>query len=1539
MSASGDDEQNIAAAPTSDQDEGTLPEYQAMVREHRKKRRDVKMTGRPPGTATRILGRPAIFGDSASNVSQKSSAGSPELADLIDVGREESFDRSRFHRVMSVNEIAEIMREQQAAQVKQPQQLPVDEQEEEPPPILDDVDEASIEEEISHQLFEFFRARQAAKLEKNLPVSSPAPASKSRWHGEDLPRSERNAEPDEPVKEAPGREEDSKDAPSKLRRRSLLPGVISRKALPGSFDREEEEELLLPEAEETSGSAQANAEPQKQPIAPRATEDPWLGTKAVPTEDPGVPMRPEQQNSVPGDSVQASSAAMAAGHGMQTIPVGPSDPGLSTTQSSLTSAPSPGQSQANGETPALSNVSPAPSGSGPADVAKDLLAKYDFNKDGVLSQEELAAALQDQLAPARLDATGNKSSPNPLLVPPPAVEPPASPTPEPSTQWTDEPLPQSSTDWTDEPLTPQSNTHWSDEPAAAHPNTQWSDEPAVAHPSTHSDEPAVAQANKPLAANPATQSGEPAQSDTAWTDDKHYPISQSPKAEGQTVAPAREEKNAQQPPYPLSNAISAIPDAVPSSDLPPQTADEPYPPEGPASDLVPSTKPVITAIQGAALTKPPDHIVTKTNPPDQQNKPRTGDAQSSTPQRKAKDPLVAPPPASRVQERTPTKDDEGKQQVSPQDASRLNRPQDLAPPPTTKAPPSEVAPPPLSESQSKASSSADSSQPPATKQPSKQASALAQPSGDPQQAESPNVTPSSAPVGAAGSINLTESSASSPAHSAGPPGPPPETSTVGMLAERLEQKATASGVTAPKAASGPAAVIPIKLEVQPRVQRYSTELIMAGIEVGIKAFTDSYGRQIEAYYSKILTLPDQVYVVSQDGQFAQGFQLCEGEQYWGARHEEDGSVVARMVLDPGTGVIVGENLLTGSLLRLELDGDRIEQVRTPAGMKETIYFADEKNAKLTTGNPKLSIRYCEFTVNGWLIRRDDYLNNGISETCFFDANMRIPNPERRLRAITRVTDRNGIKEKTHEEFSYHAEKHEAVRTRGIYTDAAGKVTDMHFIPGEDSPTKIKITDSFGFTTQLFKNSTTRSYEGTCSDRSGNVLEDVSFDGKTLMYRRRNSKSVSRTEQFCILASCEQKVELVQFSSAVWNPDMAASVVSAPTGARRLRYPTGRVDVIEKDGTVKWEGDAGERSFAAPGGEVLVTNADGGAIRLHRNYTIELKEGIGGKFEKGMLTAPEQDFLNKHRAKLDMRDFAEFSRQWHSRPDKLESVLRQLDYLVLARYREVPPEQVEIVRNCILHHIAYPDEIFQGHATTSGAAVVQRLFATDAPFRYAAMVKEALTGRLSIAGSIVIDLDLQNLLADDLSGRDIASRLFQTMAERIGAHPEFEYRNGWSGIGEDAKDRPGLPLGHKAEDICNLVHRLSGIETSIVEISSVQDLRQAYSLSGGGTGKRTMIIGVDGNEPPFGYPGQANRQLVTVMGVLEGRAPRFLISNQFGAELDHSTRKTAIDARAVVESMIKCGKAAGERVGLAIVHGGQHGQRYRLQGGKLTKISS
>lgn len=248
--------------------------------------------------------------------------------------------------------------------------------------------------------------------------------------------------------------------------------------------------------------------------------------------------------------------------------------------------------------------------------------------------------------------------------------------------------------------------------------------------------------------------------------------------------------------------------------------------------------------------------------------------------------------------------------------------------------------------------------------------------------------------------------------------------------------------------------------------RYKTDLILAGTETGIKTFTDRYSRRIEAYYSKVLSLPDQLYLVSQDGQFAQGFQLCPGEEYWGARHDDNGKVVARMVLNLNTGTIVGENLLTKSLIRLDPSGDRVEQVRTPAGMKVTIHFADDKTAKKHTGNQNLVVRYCEYTAAGWMIRRDDYLRTGVVESSFFDANMRIPSPERRLRAVTRVIDRQGVKEKSHEEFTYHPERNEAVRIRGSYTDAAGRVTDMHFIPGNNAPVKIKITETSGFTSQL-----------------------------------------------------------------------------------------------------------------------------------------------------------------------------------------------------------------------------------------------------------------------------------------------------------------------------------------------------------------------------------------------------------------------------------------------------------------------------------------
>ncbi len=88
---------------------------------------------------------------------------------------------------------------------------------------------------------------------------------------------------------------------------------------------------------------------------------------------------------------------------------------------------------------------------------------------------------------------------------------------------------------------------------------------------------------------------------------------------------------------------------------------------------------------------------------------------------------------------------------------------------------------------------------------------------------------------------------------------------------------------------------------------------------------------------------------------------------------------------------------------------------------------------------------------------------------------------------------------------------------------------------------------------------------------------------------------------------------------------------------------------------------------------------------------------------------------------------------------------------------------------LMHHVAYPDEIVQGRSPTCNVAVLEIEMAKNYPAKYVDFVVDAVSkdGKGSESyktiGGKTVRFDENNLKMSDMSGRDLASRVFQTAA--------------------------------------------------------------------------------------------------------------------------------------------------------------------------------
>jgi hypothetical protein len=189
-----------------------------------------------------------------------------------------------------------------------------------------------------------------------------------------------------------------------------------------------------------------------------------------------------------------------------------------------------------------------------------------------------------------------------------------------------------------------------------------------------------------------------------------------------------------------------------------------------------------------------------------------------------------------------------------------------------------------------------------------------------------------------------------------------------------------------------------------------------------------------------------------------------------------------------------------------------------------------------------------------------------------------------------------------------------------------------------------------------------------------------------------------------------------------------------------------------------------------------------------------------------------------------------------------------------------------------------------------------------PQRYVQLLVDAASNNLSDAASgKKIDLDQQNLKLRDLSERDLASRVFQSMALNMLYYPG-KYQQTPDTTGR-LFDRDGNLMdfnGLNMAQITVLAGKLTGKEHCQVLIHSGEDLLKAFEKNG----RRPMTIGVDALKPPFTDSDQGTGGHVVTITNIERSASgvKVYMQNQWGLSEDHSTPETAVDGDELAENM-------------------------------------
>src|SRR5262249_10706094 len=253
---------------------------------------------------------------------------------------------------------------------------------------------------------------------------------------------------------------------------------------------------------------------------------------------------------------------------------------------------------------------------------------------------------------------------------------------------------------------------------------------------------------------------------------------------------------------------------------------------------------------------------------------------------------------------------------------------------------------------------------------------------------------------------------------------------------------------------------------------------------------------------------------------------------------------------------------------------------------------------------------------------------------------------------------------------------------------------------------------------------------------------------------------------------------------------------------------------------------------------------------------------------------------------------------------------------------------------------------QGRTPSCNVSVIERDMAMSGPDKYVATVVQAVSeGTITTTDGTKVPLDPANLKLADSSGRDLASRIFQTTAIQAEFYPRKEFRNSEDGVGRlypspfNALDVPATFAGMTMPHIHDVRYKLTGEEKGITQISNVNDLLAAFDSNGG----QPMIIAVDGTHEPFGGGGPVGsggnlNHVVTITRIDKGPPTRVYVANQWGLDNDHSTRETSIDASKLVTNM-----QLRTRVGDQVVTGpgmvltpGDHTKGYTVRRGKVVE---
>ena len=498
-------------------------------------------------------------------------------------------------------------------------------------------------------------------------------------------------------------------------------------------------------------------------------------------------------------------------------------------------------------------------------------------------------------------------------------------------------------------------------------------------------------------------------------------------------------------------------------------------------------------------------------------------------------------------------------------------------------------------------------------------------------------------------------------------------------------------------------------------------------------------------------------------------------------------------------------------------------------------------------------------------------------------------------------------------------------------NAAGYLAELDIVDNDSIETIKRTSDPFS---TLFV--------GQRVDKRTKALEDVLLTENNLIVRLdHKSKAIVAAER--LEYKYNDPLSVPEYFSGTLDADRGFFQYKADNGSVFKQYMArGRWDLLDNDKQMFLSPFKGE-SATTSGTSAFVKSVDGSSINLINDRSICLSEPSGLTVTEN-LSGQEQQYLSSH-PQTDRRDVAMI----HKRLRDFNELVNF--YQAVSKFdaaTNIPHQQAAAIEDNLLHEVAYPEEIFQGSMGSCNVTTVQRELAVDRPALLAEEIYDvAELGKITTTNGRVFSQDREQLLKRDLSGRDVASRIFQSAAidveeQSYGMH----FRNTMDGVGRVVNGL-GIPskfTGLTVPQIADIGYALEGETHSMVQVTSVEELAKAIECQQG----RAVIAEVDAWMPPFtsttigtkrgGHV--INISTVTAPDNLAGNA-RIGYENEWGLASDHSMETTMVDAPTLLKSMSTQSTSDGTRMprayGLVLVRGLAQNVQYAFVNGELQAI--